>query len=123
VKVQRVAISTKPDTWTVIGDDYLPVEPIQEFLSYLENIERSPNTIRSYAYNLKLYWEYLQTHGLDWTEVDVVKLAEFLACLYFYSYVFLPFGREVVRGSNLGIGPLGGLLSSLLLASSSLDFL
>jgi len=81
VKVQRVAISTKPDTWTVIGDDYLPVEPIQEFLSYLENIERSPNTIRSYAYNLKLYWEYLQTHGLDWTEVDVVKLAEFLAWL------------------------------------------
>lgn len=67
--------------WMVIGDDFLPIEPVQEFLDYLRDIERSPNTIRAYAYHLKLYWEYLSQNGLDWTEVGVVELAEFLAWL------------------------------------------
>ncbi len=54
--MQRVQI---PDSdrvsWLVLGEDYLPIGPIQEFLTYLENIERSPYTIRSYAHHLRLY--------------------------------------------------------------------
>lgn len=68
-------------TWAVLGDDYLPVRPIQQFINYLESIERSPNTIRSYAFHLKLYWEYLKDNQKDWTKVKVSDLADFIAWL------------------------------------------
>lgn len=82
MKVQRVRLP-KDDrvSWIVLGDDFLPIQPVNEFLKYLENIERSPNTIRSYAYHLRLYWEFLQSRGLDWTAIGLVELADFMAWL------------------------------------------
>lgn len=82
MKVQRVRIPNSDKiTWTVLGDDYLPVAPIEQFLRYLESIERSPNTIRSYAHHLKQYFEYLQVHDLDWTQMGVIELADFMVWL------------------------------------------
>lgn len=82
MKVQRIRI---PDsnrvTWTVLGDDYLPIRPVEQFLGYLESIERSPNTIRSYAYHLKLYYEYLRDSVKNWTDIGISDLAEFVAWL------------------------------------------
>ena len=54
----------------VVGDDHLPIDPIYRFLAYLDDVERSPNTIRSYAHHLKLFWDYLGCAKLAWTEVD-----------------------------------------------------
>jgi integrase/recombinase XerD len=82
MKVQRVQIPGQDRvTWLVIGDDYLPIRPIQEYLAYLENIERSPHTIRAYAHHLCLYWHYLQETKLDWITVGLGELAEFVAWL------------------------------------------
>jgi integrase/recombinase XerD len=82
MKVQRVRI---PDTdkvsWLVLGDDFLPVQPIQLFLQYLENLEKSPNTVRAYTSHLKLYWEYLTSSQLDWTHIRLSELAGFVAWL------------------------------------------
>lgn len=79
MKVQKVSFEGSSKTaWLVIGDDYLPIEPIQDFLEYYRNIDRSPNTIRSYAYHLKLYWEYLEVKGLNWAAVKVPDLADFM---------------------------------------------
>ncbi len=79
IKVQRVRL---PDynrtTWMVIGDDYLPIRPIQSYLRYLESLERSPNTIESYAGHLKLFWEFLVDYCLDWKEVTLENLADFI---------------------------------------------
>ncbi|WP_245555481.1 tyrosine-type recombinase/integrase [Baaleninema simplex] len=68
-------------TWMLVGDDYLPVEPVQEFLDYLRNVGRSPNTVRSYAFHLKLYWEWLQESHLQWTDVSIAELADFMLWL------------------------------------------
>ncbi|MFE5702750.1 hypothetical protein [Rhodococcus koreensis] len=35
------------ESWTVLGDDQVPVEPIERFLSYLVSIEKSPNTVKA----------------------------------------------------------------------------
>ncbi len=82
MKVQRVRI---PDsdrvTWLVLNDNYLAVPPIQNFLTYQEHLERSPNTVRAYAYHLKLWWEYLQHRQLDWTAIQLSDLADFVAWL------------------------------------------
>ena len=50
--------------WLVVGDHHLPVEPVRRFLAYLDDVERSPNTLRAYAHHLKLFWDYL-----DWAKL------------------------------------------------------
>ena len=62
----------------VLDDEYIPVEPIQKYLHYLDSLERSPNTIQTYAYNLKLFWEFLQDNSLDWREINLEKLSNFI---------------------------------------------
>jgi integrase len=79
IKVQRVRLpGSNQVTWLVIGDDYLPIQPIQSYLSYLEGLERSPNTIHAYANHLKLFWEFLQDSRLDWKEVTIQHLSNFI---------------------------------------------
>lgn len=60
MRVQRVlAPESLSESWTLLGDDLLPVDPVESFLAYLTAIERSPNTIKAYAHDLKDWWNYL----------------------------------------------------------------
>ena len=36
-------------SWTVLGDDDVPVVPVDRFLAYLTDIGRSPNTVKAYC--------------------------------------------------------------------------
>lgn len=80
--VQRiVSPMTRQDSWTVLGDDDVPVGPIERYLKYLNDIERSSNTIKAYVHDLKDYFSFLAQHGLDWREVRLEDLGEFVAWL------------------------------------------
>lgn len=80
--VQRVAMPTsRVESWTVLGDDDIPIEPIERYLAYLSDIERSPNTVRAYAHDLKDYWVFLALRGLDWREVRLEDIGEFVGWL------------------------------------------
>ena len=42
MRVQRVLMpGTGFESWTVLGEDLMPVEPVERFLAYLASIERS----------------------------------------------------------------------------------
>ncbi|MEU2874541.1 tyrosine-type recombinase/integrase [Streptomyces olivoreticuli] len=80
--VQRVVSPvTQQESWTVLGDDDVPVGPIEWYLSYLTDIERSANTTKAYAHDLKDYFGFRMQHGLDWREVRLEDLGEFVAWL------------------------------------------
>ena len=80
--VQRVQSPVSPlESWTVVGDDYVPVEPIERYLTYLSDIERSPNTVKAYAHDLKDWFTFLAARGLDWREVRLEDVGEFVAWL------------------------------------------
>src|SRR5450755_5066764 len=64
---------------TVMGPDHLPVGPVERYLAWLTHIERSPNTVRAYAHDLKLYWSFLSARCLSWEEPSVESLGEFTA--------------------------------------------
>ncbi|WP_190814034.1 site-specific integrase [Saccharopolyspora pogona] len=82
VQVQRVAMpASRVPSWTVLGDDDAPVEPIERYLAYLTDIERSPNTVKAYAHDLKDYWVFLEHRGLDWREVRLEDIGEYVAWL------------------------------------------
>jgi integrase/recombinase XerD len=68
-------------SWTVLGDDDVPVVPVDRFLAYLTDIGRSPNTVKAYAHDLKDYWGFLGFRGLDWREVRLEDVGEFVAWL------------------------------------------
>jgi integrase/recombinase XerD len=85
---------TEQPIWLVLGNDCLPVEPIQQYLNHLVNLERSPNTIESYARWLKVYWEYLQRNKLDWRDVNIEDLSGYLRWLRIGD------GNEAVRSEK-----------------------
>lgn len=74
VRVQRLTLPGGEPTWTVLGRDHLVVEPAEEYLEFLRAQEFSPNTVKSYARGLALWWQYLDLFGLRW---DTVRLADF----------------------------------------------
>ncbi|MFI6360494.1 site-specific integrase [Streptomyces sp. NPDC050743] len=80
--VQRVVMPSSPlESWTVLGEDAAPVEPIERYLAYLTDIERSPNTVKAYAHDLKDWFSFLGVQGLDWREVRLEDVGEFVAWL------------------------------------------
>jgi integrase/recombinase XerD len=82
MRVQRVLMpGSEAESWTVLGDDQVPVEPVERFLGYLTSIEKSPNTVKAYAHDLKDWFSYLTLHGLDWQVVTVEDVAGFVAWL------------------------------------------
>jgi integrase/recombinase XerD len=68
-------------SWTVLGDDDVPVVPVDRFLAYLTDIGRSPDTVKAYAHDLKNYWEFISFRGLDWREARLEDVGEFVAWL------------------------------------------
>jgi hypothetical protein len=46
-------------TWTVLDPEHRVVGPAEEFLEYLRVQGTSPNTVKSYARALALWWSYL----------------------------------------------------------------
>lgn len=79
--VQRILLGGQR-TWTVTGDDHLPVGPVEEYLEFLRMAQQcSPNTVRSYATSLARWWEYLATSGTAWDEVGLPFFVSFVASL------------------------------------------
>src|SRR5215472_12014096 len=68
-------------SWTVLGDDDVPVVPVDRFLAYLTGIGRSPNTVKAYAFDLRDYWQFISFRGLDWREARLEDVGEFVAWL------------------------------------------
>jgi len=82
MKVQRIRFPEREHiTWLVLDDEYQPAQPILSYLTFLDDLGRSPNTIRATAQHLKTFWEFLRDQRLDWTEVDVAHLAAFIRWL------------------------------------------
>ncbi len=68
-------------SWTVLGDDDVPVVPVDRFLAYLTDIGRSPNTVKAYAHDTKDLWQFLGFRDLDWREARLEDIAGFVAWL------------------------------------------
>ena len=57
------------------------VEPVEQYLEYLRMLGRSPNTVKSYARALALWWEFLTVYDLAWDAVTVEDFGRFLGWL------------------------------------------
>ncbi|MGI8792325.1 MAG: site-specific integrase, partial [Acidimicrobiales bacterium] len=76
-----VVPDSQRESWTVLGEGGLPVEPVERYLAYLTDIERSPNTVKAYAHDLKDWFVFLGGRGLDWRDVQLEDVGQFVAWL------------------------------------------
>ncbi len=81
VRVQTVDLPAGGRTWTVLGEDHLPVEVVEEFLEHHRVVGSSPNTVRAYAKALQLWWVFLHLAGVGWADPGVSTLAGFVTWL------------------------------------------
>src|SRR4030088_3292009 len=80
--VQRViSPASSLESWTVLGADDLPVAPVERYLKYLTDIERSPNTIKAYAHDLKDWFTFLASREREWRSVTLEDVGAFVTWL------------------------------------------
>lgn len=92
MRVQLVIMPSGVNSATLLNKGVV-VEPVEQFLAHLTTIERSPNTVRSYAYDLKDFFTYLEQRNLNWTSVTLEDLGRFVAWLRLSSNLR---GKDVI---------------------------
>lgn len=87
MKVQEID-TTRGRRWIMLDNDYHPIEEVNAYLKFLDSTGHAENTLRSYAYALKLYCEFLSLRELtilqiadDPNERPLDVLADFLVWL------------------------------------------
>ncbi|MBN7300818.1 tyrosine-type recombinase/integrase [Mycobacteroides abscessus subsp. bolletii] len=81
VRTQRITLTGAADTYTVVGDDHLPIGPIAEYLQFLRDDQASPHTLRAYAAGLAAWWGLLEHCATGWTDITTVMFGQFLTYL------------------------------------------
>lgn len=80
-RLQRVDVDGWDVTWTVLGSDQLPVVEIERYLEFLRQTGRSPNTVKSYARSLGLWWDFLDLLAKRWDAVVLEDVSGFVGWL------------------------------------------
>ena len=77
VAVQRLRLTdTGRVSYTLLGDDALPVGPAEAYLAYLQ-VSASPNTVQAYAHDLRDFFTWAGQAGLDWRSVSLEQVSHF----------------------------------------------
>jgi site-specific recombinase XerC len=75
--VQRLRLAgTGRVSYTLLGDDALPVAPAEAYLAYLQ-VSASPNTVQAYAHDLRDFFTWAGQAGLDWRAVSLEQVSHF----------------------------------------------
>lgn len=81
MQVVEVETGNAQRRYVVIDDAGTLVGPIVHYLKYLDRIGSARQTLRSYAFALKQYWEYLIQQQLDWKQITLDDLSRFILWL------------------------------------------
>ncbi len=81
-QVQRICFSDgRPDSYTVVGPDALPIAQAREYLRFLVEQGASPHTVRGYAYGLADWFTVLAAAGQSWDDFPTSVFGRFLVYL------------------------------------------
>lgn len=64
--------------WVLLDDNMHLVHPVCDFLEFQRKIDRADNTLRAYALDLKIYWEYLAENCRNYEQASVDVIADFV---------------------------------------------
>lgn len=81
MRIQEILTSENKLRYLVVDDVGEPIKPIVKFLKYKDNSGKARNTLRAYCYHLKAFFEFLQQKGLDYLDIGIDEMAEFMRWL------------------------------------------
>lgn len=81
MRVQEVVLANGCRRYVLLDDDGEIVVPVARFLKFLDQSGRARNTLRGYAYSLRLYFGYLDQRGLSYRSVALDDMAAFVRWL------------------------------------------
>lgn len=64
--------------WVLLDDDMHLIDPVCEFLEFQRKIDRADNTLRAYATDLKIYWEFLKNSSHSYDKISISIIADFV---------------------------------------------
>lgn len=79
-RAQRLVTGDGRLSATVLGPCGV-VDAVEEYLAFLQDLGRSWHTVRAYASDLAIYFDFLHHRGLDWEHVGMPEMAAFSAHL------------------------------------------
>ena len=82
MRVQPVMSHDKKERYILLDDTGEIVLPVSKYLKYKDNIGAARNTLRTYCYHMKLYYEYLHISGIDYLDANIDTLAAFVRWLH-----------------------------------------
>ena len=85
MKVQKI-ITPQGYRYIVLNENYEVIEPLKDYLKYLDRINKSPNTLKNYAHHLCTYCKYLSLIGLDILDINKTKETNAIKILSGYIY-------------------------------------
>ncbi|MGR5969561.1 tyrosine-type recombinase/integrase [Bacillus paranthracis] len=81
MRVIQVITSDNKTRYMLVNSYGEMVMPVMKFIKYKDNTGTARNTLRSYCYALKLYFEFLEQKEISYTNVGIDELAEFVRWL------------------------------------------
>jgi integrase/recombinase XerD len=80
IRVQRVVMPSGTQSATLLRAGVV-VEPVDRFLAHLTATERSPNTVKAYAHDLRDLFAFLDVRGLEWSALRLEDVGRFVEWL------------------------------------------
>jgi len=81
LKVQEIITPDNKKRYVLIDEYGVFVKPVVKFLKYKDNTGTARNTLRSYCYALKLFFEFLEQKNADYRDIGIDDVAEFVRWL------------------------------------------
>ena len=81
MRVETVVTPNNKTRYILLDDAGDPVEPALKYLKYKDNTGAARNTLRAYCYHLKLFFEYLEQVQLNYRDIGLDEMAEFMRWL------------------------------------------
>lgn len=67
--------------YLLTSNEGIPFLYANKYFKFLENTNKSVNTIKSYAYRLKLYWDFIELNQLDFRKIKMDDLVKYIGWL------------------------------------------
>lgn len=81
MRVEPLITAGNQTRYILVDKNYDPVEPVLRYLKFKDNSGAARNTLRTYCYQLKLFFEFLEQENLDYHDVGLDEMAAFMRWL------------------------------------------
>ncbi|PGW72462.1 tyrosine-type recombinase/integrase [Bacillus thuringiensis] len=99
MKVEHVILSNGKTRYMLVDKNGEPIQPVLQYLRFKDNSNAARNTLRSYCFHLKLFFEFLEQEELDYREIGIDQMASFMGWLQ------NPYGNNKVVSISISILP------------------